>query len=141
MAHTKLLIDFGQSFYAFVYGTVAGGLTAGFQPNIYGTRGAIVGTKFGDRDLKFPEDHSPNVVGEHVQMSESHVFEDMMQLVDWVREGKLSIANAEHARHDQDAYSRPHGQGDRCSKLIREDASHARFREPLVVLSIGRTAG
>jgi predicted dehydrogenase len=32
-------------------------------------------------------------------MPESHVFEDMMQLVDWVREGAPSIANAEHARH------------------------------------------
>ena len=32
-------------------------------------------------------------------MLESHVFEDMMQLVDWVRDGTPSIASAEHARH------------------------------------------
>ena len=32
-------------------------------------------------------------------MRESHVFEDMMQLVDWIRDGTPSIASAEHARH------------------------------------------
>jgi predicted dehydrogenase len=32
-------------------------------------------------------------------MVESHVFGDIMQLVDWVRDGKVSIVNAQHARH------------------------------------------
>jgi predicted dehydrogenase len=96
---TMLLIDFGESLFAYVYGTVAGRLTEGFQPNIYGTQGVIVGTKFGDQDLKLPPDHQPHVVGEHAQMAESHVFEDMMQLVGWVRDGRPSIASAEHARH------------------------------------------
>ncbi len=32
-------------------------------------------------------------------MKEKHVFEDIMQLVDWVREGRPSVATAEHARH------------------------------------------
>jgi len=32
-------------------------------------------------------------------MGERHVFEDMMQLVDWIRDDKPSIASAEHARH------------------------------------------
>jgi predicted dehydrogenase len=27
------------------------------------------------------------------------VYEDVMQLVDWVRDGKPSIVTAEHARH------------------------------------------
>jgi len=31
-------------------------------------------------------------------MPESHVFEDIMQLVDWVREGVPSIAGLDHAR-------------------------------------------
>jgi hypothetical protein len=35
----------------------------------------------------------------HAGMLESHVFEDMMQLVDWVRDGTPSIAGAAHARH------------------------------------------
>ena len=32
-------------------------------------------------------------------MQEAHVFEDVMQLVDWIREDKPTIVTAEHARH------------------------------------------
>ncbi len=32
-------------------------------------------------------------------MEEAHVFEDIMQLVDWIREDKATIVTAEHARH------------------------------------------
>jgi len=39
------------------------------------------------------------VVGEHRELDEAHVFEDIMQLVDWAREGIPSPATAEHARH------------------------------------------
>jgi len=96
---TMLLIDFGDAFFSFIYATVKGNLTAGFQPNIYGTRGAVVGTKLGDQEMRLEGDHQPHVVGAHQQMHESHVFEDMMQLVDWIRDGTASIASAEHARH------------------------------------------
>jgi predicted dehydrogenase len=96
---TLLLVDFGASLFAFVYGAVAGSVTRGFQPNIYGTTGAIVGTTFEDQELRLPDDHEPHVTGQHAQMPESHVFEDMLQLVDWVRDGAPSIATAEHARH------------------------------------------
>jgi predicted dehydrogenase len=97
--HTQLLLDFGGSLFALVYATPAGTVTQGFQPNIYGMQGAIVGTRFGDRDLKLPEDHEPHVTGPHTALAESHVFEDMMQLVDWVRDGSRTIATPEHARH------------------------------------------
>jgi len=97
--NTLMLLDFGQSFFAFVYGTVAGAVNQGFQPNIYGTRVSVVGTRLGEQELKLPGDHPPHVVGQHIEMAESHVFEDMMQLVDWIRDGRPSIANAEHARH------------------------------------------
>ncbi len=96
---TLLLLDFGDALFSFVGATVTGQLTEGFQPNIYGTKGAIVSTKFGDRDLKLPEDLPPHVSGEHARMPEYHVFEDLMQLCDWVRTGTPSIASAEHARH------------------------------------------
>lgn len=97
--NTMLLLDFGDALFGFVYASVKGSLTEGFQPNIYGTYGAIVGTRFGERDLKLPHDLPPHVAGEHARMPEYHVFEDMMQLVDWVRNGQASIASAEHARH------------------------------------------
>lgn len=96
---TMLLLDFGKAFFAFAYGTVAGRLTEGFQPSIFGTAGLVVGTRFGDLDLTQPEDLMPHHVGEHRVMGERHVFEDMMQLVDWIREDKPSVASAEHARH------------------------------------------
>jgi predicted dehydrogenase len=96
---TLLLLDFGESFYAFVYGTVAGRLTPGFGAAIHGTEGSVLGTKLGEQELRLPEDRQPHVNEEHAALHESHVFEDVMQLVDWVREGKPSIASVEHARH------------------------------------------
>jgi predicted dehydrogenase len=97
--NTMLLLDFGDAFFAYAYGAVSGGITRGFQPNIYGTRGSVVGTQYGDIDLTQPQDLEPHHVGEHATMGERHVYEDMMQLVDWIREGRPSIASAEHARH------------------------------------------
>ena len=41
----------------------------------------------------------PHVVGPHREIQEPHVFEDVMQLVDWVREGTPTPVTAEHARH------------------------------------------
>ena len=96
---TLMLVDFGQALFAFVYGTVAGSVTRGFQPSFYGTAGSVVGTQFGDRELKLPEDRQPHVTDAHQKMPESHVFEDLMQLVGRIREGKPTLASAEHARH------------------------------------------
>jgi predicted dehydrogenase len=96
---TIISLDFGDTFYAIVYATVAGGVTMGFYPNIYGTDGSIVGTKFGDEDLKKEGDHEPHVTGPHTDMRESHVYEDMMQLVDWILDDKSTIVTPDHARH------------------------------------------
>lgn len=96
---TVMLLDFGNAFFAFAYGTVAGSVTKGFQPSIYGTKGAIIGTMFKDKELKQPGDHQPHVTGPHQGLAESHVFEDLMQLVDGIRKDTPSIASAEHARH------------------------------------------
>ena len=63
-----------------------------------------MGTSFGDRELRLAEEHQPHVIGEHANMLESHVFEDLMQLVDWVRDDVPSIATAEHARHVIDIF-------------------------------------
>jgi len=97
--NTFLVLDFGDAFYAYVYGAVTGHPTSGFQPNIYGTAGSIEGFKFGEMDLTKPFNMEPHQVGPHATMGERHVFEDMMQLVDWIREDKPTIVTAEHARH------------------------------------------
>ncbi len=102
--NTILMLDFGNAMTAVIYATVAGSITVGFQPNIYGTGGSVVGTRFtpveGEaQELKLPDEFPPHVSGVHREMREFHVFEDMMQLVDLIREGKPSIVTAEHARH------------------------------------------
>jgi predicted dehydrogenase len=96
---TIMMLDFGGACYGVVYATVAGSLTVGFSPNIYGTKGTVIGTRFGDQELKRPGENQPHVTGEHARMPESHVFEDLMQLIDWIREGTPSIVSIEHARH------------------------------------------
>ena len=37
--------------------------------------------------------------GVHRDIEEQHWYEDIMQPVDWVRDGPRSVATAEHARH------------------------------------------
>lgn len=95
---TMLLLDFGNSFFSVVYTTIGGDIT-GWLPYVYGTKGTIVDTKFGQTELRIHGDRQPHVNERHAAMEESHVFEDMMQLVDWVRDGVPPIATAEHARH------------------------------------------
>ena len=96
---TFLLIDFDGAVFATAYGTTYGSATKGFHPSVYGTGGSVVGTQLNGRELQLPGDHEPHVVGPHAGQAESHVFEDVMQLVDWIREGTPSIAGAAHARH------------------------------------------
>jgi predicted dehydrogenase len=87
-----MLLDFGASLFAVVYGVAAGSVNATFGARYFGTGGTLEGEE-GDPTLL------PHVVGLHREIEEQHVFEDVMQLVDWVEEGKPSIATAEHARH------------------------------------------
>jgi predicted dehydrogenase len=101
---TFMLIDFGDAQFAVAFGTVHGGVTKGFNPNIYGTAGSVIGTALNGEETKKDGDHQPHVVGVHASLRESHVYEDMMQLVDWIRDGTPSIANAEHARHVIDIF-------------------------------------
>jgi predicted dehydrogenase len=97
---TILLLDFGESFFAVVYACVAGGgFTHRFQPNIYGANGAIIGTRFGERNMRKPNEFPPHVTAAHAALPEFHVFADMMQLVDWVREGRPALASTDQARH------------------------------------------
>jgi len=96
---TILILDFDDTFYAVVYATIAGGLTTGFFPNIYGTEGSIVALKFGDQDLRVDGEYPRHVSGPHCTMRESHVFEDVMELVDLVQDGTPPMGTPEHARH------------------------------------------
>ena len=101
--NTLMVLDFGGAAFAFVYGTFAGTLTAFGQPSFYGTKGSITGLDHNGQKIEVADAgmhfFGPHVVGKHAEMDEAHVFEDIMQLVDLVREGTPTPATAEHARH------------------------------------------
>ncbi len=114
--NTVLLVDFGEGLVAVAYGTAAGSPNTQFSMGIYyGTTGSIDGVLLDGRPYDFPgrsetdgfplgdQDAQnlllPHVVGRHRTLPEAHVFEDLMQLVDWVRDDRPSPVTAEHARH------------------------------------------
>jgi len=112
--NTGILIDFGGGLFAVAYGTAAGGINYWFSGTYFGTGGSIAGFDLNGSPLDYPEkalsdEHGggvagaqatlPHVVGPHREIDEAHVFEDIMQLVDWIRDGKASPVTAEHARH------------------------------------------
>jgi predicted dehydrogenase len=104
--NTLMVLDFGDTTFAFVYGTFAGTLTEFGQPSFFGTKGSITGAKLNGEPIDYPGKGDPNahhfgphITGKHREMGEAHVFEDMMQLVDYVRVGTPPVATAEHAAH------------------------------------------
>jgi predicted dehydrogenase len=111
--NTLILLDFSGSVFGLAYGTVAGMITEGSTGSYFGTKGSIVGLNLNGKRLDYPgsdqayldsDSHAndrllPHVVGAHRAIEEMHVYEDIMQLVDWVREDIPSIVTAEHARH------------------------------------------
>lgn len=111
--NTLMLLDFGDSLFALAYGMAAGRITEGFGGSYFGTAGAIVGQKLNGEPFAYPgrelAEQEPNgrgnqwllphVVGPHRAIEEQHVYEDVMQLVDWVRSDRPTIVTAEHSRH------------------------------------------
>lgn len=107
--NTLMVLDFGDAFFAFVYGVAAGGLPNMGRPLIFGVNGVINGSTINGKpieydgmelDAEFGMNGSlPHVVGQHRTMEEAHVYEDVMQLVDWILDDKPTLATAEHARH------------------------------------------
>src|SRR5437588_10353119 len=105
--NTLMLLDFGGTLFAFVYGTFAGSFGRG--PSFFGTKGSLVGQEFNGQPIEYEGRELarekggnallPHVVGPHREVEEAHVFEDLMQLADLVREGIPTVSNAEHARH------------------------------------------
>lgn len=107
--NSLLLLDFGDAVFALVHGTLAGMVSEFGSPSFFGTEGSIAGSDLNGKPLEFPGWEEAREIGEiamlphvtppHRDLEEAHVFEDIMQLVDWVRDGTPSIATAEHARH------------------------------------------
>jgi predicted dehydrogenase len=111
--NTLIVVDWGSSLLGFVCGVAAGRLIAG-RAAYFGTKGQIVGDTLNGGPLDYPGREEvdreiaagnrriqilPHVVGQHKKMQEAHVYEDIMQLVDWIREDKPTPVTAEQARH------------------------------------------
>jgi predicted dehydrogenase len=114
--NTVLLVDFGDGLVAVAYGMAAGAPNDQFGIGIYyGTEGAIDGLRLDGEPFEFEGRADtldaplgdqdalnrllPHVVGAHRDIGEAHVFEDIMQLVDWVRDDQPTPVTAEHGRH------------------------------------------
>lgn len=110
--NSLILLDFGGNLFALAHGTAAGS-PSGWTPTYYGTAGVISDWNLNGQRIAYPGyelvDLSlgwdgeqvllPHVIGAHRTIGEQHVFEDIMQLVDWIREDKPTPVSAEHARH------------------------------------------
>lgn len=114
--NTIVLLDYGDGVQVVVYGTAAGAIIEDFGAGMYfGTEGTISGLLLNGEPFDFAGREEtlvaptwdweaqmrvlPHVVGPHREIPESHVFEDIMQLVEYVREGTPTPVTAEHARH------------------------------------------
>jgi predicted dehydrogenase len=106
---TMMVLDFGDAFFAYVYGVAAGNIPSLGRPMIFGTKGIINGATLNGEPIEYPRQEDvlafnyaaalPHVLGDHRGMEEAHVYEDVMQLVDWVSDDIPTLATAEHARH------------------------------------------
>jgi predicted dehydrogenase len=113
--NTVILLDFGDNLFAFAHGTASGRVTQGFGGNYFGTRGSIIGLTMNGEPLDYPGADLarrptgdanvgnqwllPHINEHHRDLPEQHVFEDVIQLADWLAEGKPSLVTPEHATH------------------------------------------
>jgi predicted dehydrogenase len=88
-------------------------MTQGFAGTYFGTTGKIEGYTINGEELDYPEkaiaDMAPAgdgpqwtleyVTESHRGIKEQHVFNDIMNLVAWIREVRPSPVTAEHSRH------------------------------------------
>jgi predicted dehydrogenase len=114
--NTILLLGFGGAVSAVVFGAAAGQTTDQFAATkFFGTHGVLEGVLLNGEPFDFPRRDQtldapitdwegqmrvlPHVTGKHREIPESHVFEDIMQLVELIRDGRPTPVTAEHARH------------------------------------------
>lgn len=95
------LLDFGDNVYGMFYSALAGGENM-MSPSIYGTEGKIEKGKFNDQQLfenPIMGMAAKSITPVHLKMHEPFVYRDVMELIDYVREGKVPLGTAEQACH------------------------------------------
>jgi len=112
---TQMILDFGDAFYGIMYTSLKGdfGNHNGFSTMTFGTEGCIRDGKIQGKngevvlydpsklDINFIRANMgmPHLNDHQVTLGESHIFEDINQLADWVLNGIPAVGTAEHARH------------------------------------------
>jgi predicted dehydrogenase len=108
--NTHLVLDFGDNVYCLVFGTnsfsgparpFSAAYFSGSEGAILNGRGGLqVWTRGGEADGRV-ERHPRNLpfVNELHRLPESHVYSDIMHMVDCVLNDKAPVVTAEHARH------------------------------------------
>jgi predicted dehydrogenase len=108
--NTHLLLDFGDDLFCLVYGTNSFTRPGGpARPFISGSEGTIAASRQGlevwgrnidgGHRVENPGRDMPFVFGPHLELSERHVYSDIMHMVDCVLNDKEPAVSAEHARH------------------------------------------
>jgi predicted dehydrogenase len=107
--NTLFLLDFGGSEYAFCYGTAAGGIIKVFgTPTFFGMKGTLAGFELNGEPFDYPGRERSDAEGPNAALpgysdrhpaEEFHVFRDIVELAELVRNGRPTVATAEHARH------------------------------------------
>jgi predicted dehydrogenase len=112
--NTGILIDFGSGLFAMGFGTAAGSPNWWFTGTYFGTEGKIEGFELNGEELDYLERPLsdevgggvrgaqmtlPHVTGAHRDIEEQHVFEDVAQLIDWIRDDIPTPVTADRARH------------------------------------------
>jgi predicted dehydrogenase len=104
---TILTVDFGERGYGIAYSGFTWGSDAG-RLRLHGSEGAIelIGGEIvcnGRHAQEYPTapaERLPEIVGgPHRELPESHVYADILHLVDCIREDRAPVVTAEHARH------------------------------------------
>ncbi len=104
---TILTVDFGEKGFAIVYAGFTYGSDAG-SLRFHGSEGTIevverkvaVNGRHAEEFEPVPASRRPGiVVGAHAELPESHVYADILHLVDCIREDREPEVTAEHARH------------------------------------------
>lgn len=96
-----MLLDFGDSRFAMLYSGLKGEPVQTMPPSIFGTKGEVNNGCLNGVKLFEGRDKmgSLNISEAQRKLPQPHVFADVMQLVDAVREDKPIIATAEMGRH------------------------------------------
>ncbi len=111
----QMILDFGDGFFGVAYSSLKNdfGNHNGFTTMTFGTEGKIMDGKIygknGEVKLFDPDKVDmefvracmglPHLTDHQTRLGESHIYEDINQLADWVLNGVEPYCGAEHARH------------------------------------------